>query len=108
VIDRIRGLVKKAPPQKERLQINELIREVIEMTHGEAVKRGAWVKTDLAEYLPLVPGDPGQGYARVTLSRVIWLMFSAPTCRMIVMNSSSRIWSTRSTPASPNEASPHT
>ena len=31
------------------------------------------------------------GYARVTLSRVIWLTFSAPTCRMIVMNSSSRI-----------------
>jgi hypothetical protein len=24
----------------------------------------------------------------VTLSRVIWLMFSAPTCRMIVMSSS--------------------
>jgi C4-dicarboxylate-specific signal transduction histidine kinase len=57
VIDRIRGLVKKAPSQKERLQINGLIREVIELTHGEAVKRGALVKTDLAEDLPLVPGD---------------------------------------------------
>ena len=50
----------------------------------------------------------GHGYARVTFSRVIWLMFSAPTCRMIVVNSSSRISSTRSTPGSPNEARPHT
>jgi hypothetical protein len=52
--------------------------------------------------------DFGHGYARLTLSRVIWLMFSAPTCRMIVVNSSSRISSTRSTPGSPNEARPHT
>ena len=38
VVDRIRALIKKAPPRKDRLDINEAIREVIELTRGEAVK----------------------------------------------------------------------
>ena len=35
------------------------------------------------------------GYVRVTLSRVIWLMFSAPTCRLIVVNSLSDVVASR-------------
>jgi C4-dicarboxylate-specific signal transduction histidine kinase len=65
VIDRIRALIKKAPPRKDRLEINEAIREVVELTRGEAVKNGVSVKTELADGLPLVQGD------RVQLQQVI-------------------------------------
>ena len=65
VIGRIRALIKKAPPRKEALDINEAIREVIELTHGEAVKNGVSVQTQLAEGLPLIQGD------RVQLQQVI-------------------------------------
>ena len=65
VIGRIRALIKKAPPRKDRLEINEAIREVIELTRGEAVKNGVSVQTQLADGLPLIQGD------RVQLQQVI-------------------------------------
>ncbi len=65
VIGRIRELVKKAPPRKERVDMNEAIREVIELTRGEAAKNGASVQTVLGEGLPLVEGD------RVQLQQVV-------------------------------------
>src|SRR5262249_3356678 len=65
VIGRIRALVTKAPPQKDPLEINAAIREVVELTRGEAVKNGVRVRVDLAEGLPLVQGD------RVQLQQVI-------------------------------------
>ncbi len=65
IIDRIRSLIKKAPARKDRLQINEAIREVIALTHGEVVKQGVSVRTQLAEGLPRVQGD------RVQLQQVI-------------------------------------
>ena len=40
IIGRIRALIKKAPPRKNRLEINETIREVMALTHGEVVKQG--------------------------------------------------------------------
>jgi C4-dicarboxylate-specific signal transduction histidine kinase len=57
VIGRIRDIIKKAPPRKDRVDINEAIREVIELTRGEAAKNGASVQTALGEGLPLVEGD---------------------------------------------------
>jgi PAS domain S-box-containing protein len=57
VIDRVRALIKKAPPRKDRLKINEAIDEVIALTHGEVVKQGVSVQTQLADGLPLVEGD---------------------------------------------------
>jgi C4-dicarboxylate-specific signal transduction histidine kinase len=65
VIDRIRALIKKTPPRKDRLKINEAIREVLALTHGEVVKQGVSVRTQLAEGLPLIQGD------RVQLQQVI-------------------------------------
>jgi C4-dicarboxylate-specific signal transduction histidine kinase len=65
VIGRIRDLVKKAPSRKERVDMNEAIREVIEVTRGEAVKNGASVETALGESLPLIEGD------RVQLQQVV-------------------------------------
>jgi PAS domain S-box-containing protein len=65
IVDRIRGLIKKAPPRKECLDINAGIREVIELTRGESVKNGISLEADLADGLPLIEGD------RVQLQQVI-------------------------------------
>ena len=62
VIDRIRELVRKAPPRKDRLEINGAIREVIELTRGEAVKNGVSVQMQLAEGLPLIQRQIGCNY----------------------------------------------
>ena len=65
VVGRIRNHIKKAPPNEERLDINSAIREVIELTRGEAVKNRVLVQTELFDGLPPVPGD------RVELQQVI-------------------------------------
>jgi PAS domain S-box-containing protein len=65
VIGRIRELIKKAPPRQDRVEINAVIGEVIELTHGEAVKNGVAVRTELADGSPLVYGD------RVQLQQVM-------------------------------------
>ncbi|OSI70382.1 protein kinase [Bradyrhizobium canariense] len=65
IIQRIRDLIKKAPPRKDRLDINEAIRDVIELTRGEAMKNGISVQTEFADSLPLVEGD------RVQLQQVV-------------------------------------
>jgi PAS domain S-box-containing protein len=65
VIGRIRELVRKAPPRKDGLEINQTIREVVALTRGEAVKNGVSVQTQLAQGLPLIQGD------RVQLQQVI-------------------------------------
>jgi C4-dicarboxylate-specific signal transduction histidine kinase len=57
VLQGIRALMKKAPSRSELLDINETIREVIELTRSEAVKNGVSVQMKLAEHLPLVQGD---------------------------------------------------
>jgi PAS domain S-box-containing protein len=60
VVDRTRELVKKAPPRKERMEINGAIDEVIELTRGEATISHISVRTQLAEGLPLVQADRTQ------------------------------------------------
>jgi signal transduction histidine kinase len=65
VIDRIRALIKKAPPRKDDLKINEAVLEVIALTNGEVAKHGVSVETQLTEGLPLIQGD------RIQLQQVI-------------------------------------
>jgi PAS domain S-box-containing protein len=65
VIGRIREIIEKSPARKDYLDINEAIREVIELTRGEAVKNGASVRTDYGEGLPRIEGD------RVQLRQVV-------------------------------------
>ena len=57
IVERTRNLVKKAPLRMERLEVNGLIGEVIELTRGEAAKSHVSVRTKLAEGLPLVEAD---------------------------------------------------
>jgi C4-dicarboxylate-specific signal transduction histidine kinase len=65
VIYRIRGLLKEALPKRERAEINGAIRDVLELTRGEATKNGVSVRTQFAEPSLVVQAD------RVGLQQVI-------------------------------------
>ena len=65
VIERIRGLIKKSPPQKNRLDLNETIGVVIALARGELQRNEVLLRTKLADDLPLVVGD------RIQLQQVI-------------------------------------
>jgi C4-dicarboxylate-specific signal transduction histidine kinase len=65
IIGRLRRLVRKAPLQKEPLDLDETILEVVALTRGEVVKNDVLVQTQLAEGLPPIHGD------RVQLQQVI-------------------------------------
>jgi C4-dicarboxylate-specific signal transduction histidine kinase len=65
VVDRIGSLIKKTPPRKEVVDLNAAILEVTALTHGEAVKTGVTVGTQLAGELPHIQGD------RVQLQQVM-------------------------------------
>jgi C4-dicarboxylate-specific signal transduction histidine kinase len=57
IIGRVRDLMKKAPPRADRLDINDAIREVIQLARAEAVKNNVSVRTEFADSLPFVTGD---------------------------------------------------
>jgi signal transduction histidine kinase len=65
IINRIRSFAKKAPPQKEPLDINQTIDEVIELVRSEAQRNRVSIQTQLATKLPLIFGD------RIQLQQVI-------------------------------------
>ena len=65
IIDRIRDHIKKAPPRKDRFDLNEAINEVIALARSAITKNGVSVQTRLAERLLPVEGD------RVQLQQVV-------------------------------------
>jgi PAS domain S-box-containing protein len=65
VIARIRALVQKTDSEKARLDINQAVQEVINLTQHEAMRKGVALRTELAGELPPVLGD------RVQLQQVI-------------------------------------
>lgn len=65
IIKRVRALVKRTPPQRERLNINDVVREVIALLRSELQKRGIVLQTRLATDLPQISGD------RIQLQQVI-------------------------------------
>ena len=65
VISRIRALVKKTPARRERLDINQTIREVVALTQTEIQRNGATLQSRLANDLPLMSAD------RVQLQQVM-------------------------------------
>jgi NO-binding membrane sensor protein with MHYT domain len=65
IITGIRQLFKKGTPQRELLDVNELIREMIVLLRGEVVRYSISVRTELAADLPRVAGD------RVQLQQVM-------------------------------------
>jgi signal transduction histidine kinase len=65
IVARTRALVTKAPTQKDDLEINQAISEVIALTRSEVSKNGIQLQTQLAEDLPVIQGD------RVQLQQVM-------------------------------------
>jgi PAS domain S-box-containing protein len=65
IIGRIRALAKKAPPQKDWLDLNETIREVIAMVRDAVQRNRVLLQTQLTNDLPLILAD------RVQLQQVI-------------------------------------
>ncbi|GEP60394.1 MHYT domain-containing protein [Reyranella soli] len=65
IIGRIRSLIKKEPPRKDALEVNEAIVELIALSRDEVMKNNVSVQAQLAEGLPLIQGD------RVQLQQVI-------------------------------------
>jgi signal transduction histidine kinase len=58
VIQRIRALARRTSTEKELLDMNDVIREVITLAEGEARRTRARLRIELAEDLPRVLGDP--------------------------------------------------
>jgi C4-dicarboxylate-specific signal transduction histidine kinase len=65
IISRIRMLFKKATPQRELVDINEVIRETIVLLRGEANRYLISLRSELAADLPQIMGD------RVQLQQVM-------------------------------------
>jgi C4-dicarboxylate-specific signal transduction histidine kinase len=65
IISRIRLLFKKGAPQREPVDVNDIIREMIALLHSETTRYSISVRTELAADLPQVMGD------RVQLQQVL-------------------------------------
>jgi PAS domain S-box-containing protein len=66
IIGRIRALVKKAPPQKDWLDINQTIREVVALAHSEVERNRVALETQLSDAVqPFIFAD------RIQLQQVI-------------------------------------
>ena len=65
IISRIRLLFKKGTPQRDLVDVNESIREMIVLLRNEAMRYNILVRTELAADLPRVMGD------RVQLQQVM-------------------------------------
>jgi PAS domain S-box-containing protein len=65
IISRVRLLFKKGTPERELVDVNEVIREMIVLLRGEAAPHKISVRTELVGELPQVSGD------RVQLQQVM-------------------------------------
>jgi NO-binding membrane sensor protein with MHYT domain len=70
IINRIRLLFKKGITERELLDVNEIVREMIILLRGEAAQHAVSVRTELAADLPRVMGD------RVQLQQVMMNLMS--------------------------------
>jgi C4-dicarboxylate-specific signal transduction histidine kinase len=65
IVSRIRLLFKKGPPQREWVDVNEVIREMVLLLRSELSRYSVSILTDLAADLPQIMGD------RVQLQQVL-------------------------------------
>ncbi|UFW51988.1 MULTISPECIES: trifunctional serine/threonine-protein kinase/ATP-binding protein/sensor histidine kinase [Bradyrhizobium] len=70
VIGRIRDLIKKSPPKRDSLAINNVIGHVIELTQAEAARNGVSIQMAFADRLPKVIGDRVE-LQQVTLNLIL-------------------------------------
>jgi signal transduction histidine kinase len=57
IIDRIRSFYKKSPPQRELVDVNRIIYEILTLLNGEAIRSSVAMRTELAADLPEVMAD---------------------------------------------------
>jgi signal transduction histidine kinase len=69
IINRVRSLYKKEAPHRERVDINEVIRETLGLLRSDALRFGVTTSARLAADLPTVDGD------RVQLQQVLLNLF---------------------------------
>jgi PAS domain S-box-containing protein len=89
IIRRIRLLFEKVSPQRELVDVNEVVREMIVLLRSEATRYSISFRTELASDLPLVMGD------RVQLQQVLMnlllngmdAMKDVDTTRELIINS---------------------
>src|ERR1700758_630498 len=65
IISRIRLLFKKGTPEREPVDVNEVVREMIVLLRSEATRYNVFFRTELAEDIPQIMGD------RVQLQQVM-------------------------------------
>jgi len=65
IIDRLRSLYKKTPPQREPVDVDEMIGEMVLLLRSEANEYAVSIRTDLAADLPKITAD------RVQLQQVL-------------------------------------
>jgi PAS domain S-box-containing protein len=65
IIARIRALLKKSPPAKTLLDVNEFVNEVVDLLQSEMVRNSVDSRVECANDLPRVPGD------RIQLQQVL-------------------------------------
>lgn len=65
VIARLRALLKRSPPSKSLLNVNEFVNEVLDLTQSEMVRNSVRSRVAFADDLPRVPGD------RIQLQQVL-------------------------------------
>ncbi len=65
IIDRLRSLYKKTPPQREPVDVDEIIGEMLLLLRSEACEYAVSIRTDLAADLPKITAD------RVQLQQVL-------------------------------------
>jgi PAS domain S-box-containing protein len=72
IIDRLRSLYKKSPPQRELVDVDEIVCEMLVLLRGEATRYSISMRTELAPDLPKITAD------RVQLQQVLMnLMLNA-------------------------------
>ena len=70
IMSRIRSLFKKELSQRELVDVNEIIRGMVELLRSEATRYSISVRTELSEDLPQIMGDRVQ-LQQVTMNLII-------------------------------------
>jgi PAS domain S-box-containing protein len=73
IIDRIRSFYKKSPPQRELVDMNGIIHEILMLLEGEADRLSVAVRTDLSADLPKIMVDrvqPQQVFMNLILNGI--------------------------------------
>ena len=90
VLGSIQGMLKKGEEERARLDINDLIREVMRLVQGELKNRGVSSRAELADDLPRVLAD------RIQLRQVILNLIMNAIEAMVSVSNRARVLRVRS------------